>query len=365
MRGVAPGGAANKGEGEARTVADSRFFTRKGPFSLGFLALQIGASLRDPETEALTICDVATLDSAVPGDLSVFSDPRYRSVLDAARASAIVTSTALAPQIPCSIPLLIAKDPRLAYAQIGALFYPPEPLEPGIDRAARIDPTATIGAGSRIDSGVVIEARVEIGERCHIAANAVIGRGVVIGNDSRIGANSVISHAIIGAGVDIASCVSIGVQGFGFVPSAKGLVRMQQLGRVIIGDRVEIGANTAIDRGATDDTVIGAGTVIDNLVQIGHNVRIGKHCVLSGQSGVAGSTIIGDGVMIGGGTSVSDHLTVGAGARIAGKSGVARDVDAGQVVGGYPAVPMRQWLRQSATLNRLTHREKTKPEAAD
>ena len=131
---------------------------------------------------------------------------------------------------------------------------------------------------------------------------------------------------------------------------------MQQLGRVIIEDGVEIGANSAIDRGATDDTVIGAGTVIDNLVQIGHNVVIGRHCVLSGQAGVAGSSTIGDGVMVGGGTSISDHLVIGAGARIAGKSGVARDVEPGQAVGGYPAVPIRQWHRQTSALTKMSQR---------
>jgi UDP-3-O-[3-hydroxymyristoyl] glucosamine N-acyltransferase len=337
-------------------AADPRFFTRKGPFALGFLAERIGATLALPEFQAVVVADIATLDTARPGEISVYSDARYRDAAAVSQATAIITSPAFAPELPGGAIILLLADPRLGYARVGSLFYPSEDVEAGIDPGARVDPSATVGADTRIEVGAVIGPFAQIGARCRISANVVIGRGVVIGDDCAVGANSVISHALIGDRVDIASCVSIGVQGFGFVPGPRGLERMQQLGRVIIGDGVEIGANSAIDRGATDDTVIGAGTVIDNLVQIGHNVRIGRHCVLSGQAGIAGSSTIGDGVMIGGGASISDHLVIGAAARIAGKSGVARDVEAGKAFGGYPAVPIRQWHRQSAALARLGQR---------
>jgi UDP-3-O-[3-hydroxymyristoyl] glucosamine N-acyltransferase len=256
--------------------------------------------------------------------------------------------------------LLLAPDARLAYAQIAHIFfYPPLTAIPGTDRDARVDPRAVIGDGCQIDAGAVIGPLAEIGARCHIGANAVIGGGVTIGDDCCIGANTTITHALIGAHVMIGSCVSIGGPGFGFVPGPRGLVRMPQIGRVIIEDDVVIDANCAIDRGAQGDTVIGKGTVIDNLVQIAHNVRIGRNCAVAGQVGVAGSTVIGDGVLIGGQAAISDHLTIGSGARIAGKSGVMRDVETGMAVAGYPAVEVRQWHRQTAHLLRLFNHKRT------
>ena len=214
-------------------------------------------------------------------------------------------------------------------------------------------PTATIGNGSQIDAGAVIGRGVEIGSRCHIGPNAVLGDGVRLGDDTKIGANTSVSHALIGRRVEIETGVTIGSQGFGFVPGPNGLMRMLQLGRVIIEDDVQIGANCAIDRGATGDTVIGSGTVLDNLVHIAHNVRIGRRCVICAQVGIAGSTRIDDGVMMGGQVGVGDHLKVGARAKIAAKSGVMRNVDPSAVVGGYPAVSIKNWHRQTIGLARL------------
>ena len=337
-------------------MTDPRFFHRGGPFALGDIAKHIAAEQPDTASAALMIDDIAPLESAGRGHLAVFFDARYVDKFLASEASAIVTNHDLARHAPDRGGLLFVQQPRLAYAQIGHLFYPASPLVPGIGAGAAVDPSVAIGEGCQIDAGAVIARGAKIGARCHIGCHAVLGPGVVVGDDCVIGANTTISHALLGDRVRVESCVTIGSQGFGFVPAATGLLRMLQLGRVVIEDGVEIGANCAIDRGATGDTIIGAGTVIDNLVQIAHNVRLGRNCVLCGQVGIAGSTEIGDGVMVGGQSAISDHLTIGAGARIAGKSGVMRDVAKGEAVGGYPAVPIRQWHKQNSALSRLLRR---------
>jgi UDP-3-O-[3-hydroxymyristoyl] glucosamine N-acyltransferase len=341
-------------------MSDVRFFRPRGPLSLSYIADRIGAEPPTAESGGLLIYDIGALETARQGDLSLFSDARYLHAVAETRASAIVTSQELAKHVPDGRCLLFTAEPKLAFARAGHLLYPPEPLQPGIAASAEIHPTASVGRGCQIEAGAVIGPEAKLGERCHIGCHAVLGTGVVLGDDCRIGAHTSLSNAVVGARVEIASCVSIGGQGFGFVPEARGLLRVLQIGRVIIEDDVEIGANCAIDRGATGDTVIGAGTVIDNLVQIGHNVRLGRNCVLSGQAGIAGSTVLGDGVMVGGQAAISDHLTIGAGARIAGKSGVMRDIEPGGKVGGYPAVPVRQWHRQTAGLLSLFN-PKTRP----
>jgi UDP-3-O-[3-hydroxymyristoyl] glucosamine N-acyltransferase len=336
-----------------QTLADPRFFQRHGPFLLSELCASIGAKLSDAAAGDIEISDIAALHAAGPGHLSLFDDPKSAPAFRDTGATAIVTTRDLAGDRPASAVLLFADSPRLAFAQIAALFYPLPRLEPGIDATARVDASARLGSGCQIDAGCVVGPGVVIGGRCHVGANAVIAAGVEIGDDCRIGANATISHALIGARVEIGSGVSIGGPGFGFVAGPRGPVRMPQLGRVIIENDAKIDANCAIDRGAHDDTVIGAGTVIDNLVQIAHNVQIGRYCAIAGQTGIAGSTKVGDGVMIGGHAAISDHLTVGAAARIAGKSAVMRDVDPGTAVGGYPAMPIRTWHRQTIGLQRL------------
>lgn len=334
-------------------MADPRFFQRHGPFLVSDLCASISIEAPDVATGKIEIIDIAALHAAGPGHLSLFDDPKSTRAFGETRASAVVTTRDLARDCPAGAALLFTDSPRLAFAQIAALFYPPPRLDPGIDPDASVHASARLGSGCQIDAGSIIGPGVMIGARCHVGPNAVIGAGVEIGDDCRIGANATISHALVGARVEIGSGVSIGGPGFGFVSGPRGPVRMPQLGRVIIEQDVKIDANSAIDRGAHDDTVIGAGSVIDNLVQIAHNVRIGRYCAIAGQTGVAGSTSIGDGVMIGGHAAVSDHLTVGAAARIAGKSAVMRDVEPGSVVGGYPALPIRAWHRQTIGIQRL------------
>jgi UDP-3-O-[3-hydroxymyristoyl] glucosamine N-acyltransferase len=343
--------------GGGAAMSDKRFFRADGPFVLGEIAARAGARLSSPEQAEIVIRDLAELASAGDGDVALFCDAAFAQDFAHCHASAIVTSEKLAAYPHNGCAMLLADDPRAAFARIGRMFYP------GKVSSGRIHPSARIAAGARIGEEVEIAAGAVIGEgaavgaRCRIGANAVIEPGVVIGEGSSVGANSSISHALIGKRVAIGSNVGIGGEGFGFLPCPKGPMKVSQLGRVVIEDGVEIGSNCAVDRGCLGDTVIGAMTAIDNLVQIGHNVRIGKACVLAGQTGVAGSTVIGDRVMVGGAVSISDHLTIGDGARIAGKSGVMRDVAPGETVAGYPAVPARRWHRQTAALARLIARK--------
>ena len=286
----------------------------------------------------------------------MFSDARHADAFAASRAGAIITSHRLSGYPHNGAWLLLARDPRFAFAEIGLMFYPRPAAQPGVHPAADVDPSAMIGEGCQINSGVVIGPNVRLGRGCHVGSNAVIGSSVEMGEECVVGANATITHALIGSRVRIGAGTVIGSEGFGVVASATGLVCSAQLGRVVIGDDVRIGGNCAIDRGAMKDTTIGAGTKIDNLVQVAHNVQIGENCIFAGQAGVAGSTAIGGGVIVGGQAAISDHLFIGTNARIAGKSGVMRDVPAGETVAGYPAVKVRQWHRQTLALSRATQK---------
>ena len=338
-------------------MADPRLFRRSGPFSLGTVAQHVGANLSRPALAELSMHDVATLESAGASDISLFSDEAYRLAAAGSRAGAIITTRKLGALMPDGICFLYVTDPRLAFALVSRLFYPVRTLEVGIHATALVDSLPGIGKGCQIDAGAKVGRDVTIGQGCHIEANVVICDGVSLGDDCLIAANSTIRHALVGSRVRIGSNSCIGGEGFGFVPTPKGLLRQTQLGHVIIEDEVEIGSNTSVDRGALGDTLIGRGTKIDNLAQIAHNVRIGRHCVLAAQVGIAGSAEIGDNVMIGGQTAIADHIKIGSNARIAARSGIMRDVPEGETWGGAPAVPIREWHRQTATLARLIRRK--------
>ncbi len=334
-------------------MTDLRFFRRSGPFPLGELAARVNAELPPGAPESFLVSDIAALDAAQSGDLSIFSDATHSDAFGKTHASVVLTNRELSMHDHNGSWLLLVNNPRLAFTEIGYLFYPPDALRAGVHPSASVDATATIGAGAEIAAGAVVGRGAVIGLRSRIGSNAVIGEGVVIGDDCTIGTNCSISHALIGSRVQIGANAIIGGAGFGFVIGPTGLMRMSQLGRVIIGDNVEIDTGCTIDRGTMDDTTIGAGTVIDNQVHIAHNVRLGRNCVLAAQTGIAGSTTLGDGVVTGGQVGIGDHLNIGSGARIAGKSGVIRDVAAGETMGGYPAVPVRQWHRQTLAILRL------------
>lgn len=338
-------------------MADKRFFRSDGPFGLAAIAAHAGAVLQQPECGTLLIHDLAGLDQAGQDDISVFSDAGHATAFGDCRAAAIVTSMKLSglPHNGCAI--LLSDDPRLAFARISMMFYPRATAHGGCHPASHVAPDASLGEGIEVGPGAVIESGAMIGAASRIGANTVIGAGVEIGECATIGPNCSISHAMIGHHVVIASNTSIGGEGFGFAASRTGMTKIGQLGRVVIGNHVDIGNNVCIDRGSLGDTVIGDGTAIDNMVHVAHNVRIGKHCVFAAQTGIAGSTTIGDFVMVGGQVAIKDHVAIGNRVRLAGKSGVIGDVADGQTMGGFPAVAVRQWHRQTATLARLARRK--------
>jgi len=343
-------------------MADPRFFARQGPFSTGELARLAGAEIAPGGDPGRMIADVAPLDAAGPDDISFLDNPRYAACFAASGAGACIVHPRFAPRAPAGMTLLTTPAPYMAYAKVSRAYYPPPRPTPTVAAAAIVDPSATVGEGCRIDAGAVIGARAEIGAGTWIAANAVIGEGVVIGRDCSVGACASVTHAVVGDRVMIYAGARVGQDGFGFASDRTGHLRVPQLGRVMIGDDVEVGANTTIDRGAGPDTVIGAGCMIDNLVQIGHNVQMGRGCVIVSQVGISGSTRLGDFVIIGGQAGLAGHLSIGSGVRIAAKSGLNGDVPPGTDVGGAPAVPVREWRRQIAAVKRLGRRGKAEGE---
>jgi UDP-3-O-[3-hydroxymyristoyl] glucosamine N-acyltransferase len=332
------------------------FFERTGPLTLAAIAQHVGATIADGHDASLLVSDIRPLDEASSGHLSFLDNRKYVAQLDATRASAVLIAPAHLSRVPLGITPLVLKAPYRGFAQALALFYP-EAMRPKTCMseagAPLVHPTARIEPGVRIEPGAVIGREAWIGEGTTIAAGAVIGYRVTIGRQSYIGPCASILHALVGDRVIVHSGVRIGQDGFGFAMGAGGHLKVPQIGRVIIQNDVEIGANSAIDRGALKDTIIGEGTKIDNLVQIGHNAVLGRHCVIVGQVGIAGSAVLGDYVVVGGQGGVAGHITVGTGAQIAGASHAKDSVPAGARMVGTPAKPLREWAREQNALKRL------------
>ncbi len=337
-------------------MADKSFFNLSEPMSLQKLASIGSCELRADSGERI-ISGVASLEQAGEGDISFLSNVKYASALATSKAGACILSEKHADKAPAGMALLISDNPYAAYAKIATAFHPDSSVIPGISPAAYIDKSAIIGDACEISANVTIEEGAVIGNGTYIAPNSYIGRGVKIGNNCRILHGVTLTHCIIGNNVLLHPGVRIGQDGFGFATIQGVHIKVPQLGRVIIENHVEIGANSCIDRGAGPDTIIGAGTKIDNLVQIGHNVQTGKGCIIVAQTGVAGSTKLGDYVVLGGQVGVAGHLNIGSLVNIAAQSGVMNDVPAKTILGGSPAVPVKQWHRQTIALKKLTEKK--------
>ncbi len=331
-------------------TGDPRFFQRSGPQTLAAVA---DAARGEAPPRRIRYSGVGPLGAAGPEEVSFFENKRYLSALASTAAGAVIIHPDHAGKVPDGCIAITTTEPYEGWARVAALFHPPPPLAPGVHVSACVDPSAEIDATAEIGPLAVVGAGAVIGPRVRLGPLACIGPGVIVGPDCLIAAQVSVSHALLGARVRLHPGARIGQEGFGFATTAEGFLDVPQLGRVILEDDVDVGANTTIDRGSAQDTVIGAGSRLDNLVQIGHNVRLGRCCVIVAQAGISGSTELGDFVVIAAQAGLTGHLQVGGRARIGAQAGVMADVPAGQDVVGSPAQPVRSFFREVAVLRRL------------
>ena len=341
-------------------MSEPVFLRNSSGLTLDEIARLSGATLA-ARPHARRIVNIAPLDRASPADLTFLDHKKYAEAAVATHAGACLTTAALAQHLPADVPALVVREPYRAFVTVSRELFPgalrPSSLgKPGSVIGAHVDSTARLENDVTVDPGAVIGPGAEIGAGSVIGANAVIGAEVRIGRDCSIGAGSVVANSLIGDGVIIHPGCKIGQDGFGFVMGGQGHLKVPQVGRVIIQDNVEIGAGTCVDRGAIRDTVIGEGTKIDNLVQVGHNVSIGRHCVLVAQTGISGSATLEDFVVMGARSATDTNCTVGEGAQIAGTSIVHGDVPPGARYGGTPAKPVKIWFRELMILEQLARR---------
>ena len=341
-------------------MSEPSFFEAPSPVALREIVAWAEADLYRGDLEQ-DVSGVAPLEDAGPGSLVFFDNTAYLKQLETTTATACLVGKRHKDKVPDGVAVLVCADPYRSWAMVLAKLFPEamvprDPGAAGVSDRATVDPEARLEDNVTVEPGVVIGADAEIGAGTVIRANAVIGRGVKIGRDCVIGPNATVQHSVLGDRVYLHPGVACGQDGFGYAMGPQGHLKVPQVGRVIIQDDVEIGANTTIDRGANRDTMIGEGTKIDNQVQIGHNVVVGRHCVLVSQVGLSGSCTLEDFVAIGGQTGVRGHVTIGMGSQVAAVSVVSEDLPAGGRYGGTPAKPVKQWFREVAALRKLAER---------
>jgi UDP-3-O-[3-hydroxymyristoyl] glucosamine N-acyltransferase len=332
----------------------ARFFSRSGPYTLAVVA---GAARGIADDLDLLLEGLAPLQTAGRNEVSFLDNRRYASALDQTLAGAVIVHPDMAARVPTGTVAILSSEPYAGWARVAALFHPVPPVSPGIHPSAIVAEDALVDPSAEVGPLAVIETGAEIGPGCRIGPCAIIGTGVIVGRDCRIGAHVSLSCALLGARVYVYPGARIGQEGFGFASTKDGFLSVPQLGRVILEDDVEVGANTTIDRGSSRDTVIGAGSRLDNLVQIGHNVILGRCCVIVAQVGISGSTVLEDFVRVGGQAAMAGHLRIGQGAEIGAQAGVISDIGPGAAVLGSPAQPKKGFLRQIATLKKMTKGE--------
>lgn len=345
-------------------MADPIFYEPLLNVTIGQIAGLTNGVLVDSSLANRPILRLASLADAGP-DALVFIESKKRALdLSGLNAACVLCTEDVKPSIPKNVAIIVTRHPQQDFASIGRALYPNAVNahlwsgQTGVSVHAIVHPSAEIEDGVTIEPGAIIGSNVSIGSGTVIAANVVIGNGCKIGRDCYVAPSCSIQYAFLGNRVLLHPGVRIGQDGFGYVPGKAGLDKMPQLGRVIIQDNVEIGANTTVDRGALADTIIGEGTKIDNLVQIAHNVQIGRHCVIAAQCGISGSVILGDMTRLGGSVGIKDHVTIGASVEIAAASGVMNDIPDGERWAGAPAQPFKQWFREIASVRAMTRTKK-------
>lgn len=324
-------------------MPDPRFFDSLPALGVAELAGRIGGEVQKGGDRQVSA--VAPLASAGPTDVAFLGDRKFQSALAETRAGCVIVPRGAVEFAPAGAAVIVSGEAQASWARASVLFHRPVPLDVAANRDQAAEDASVI-----LEPGVVLGAGVRIGRGTRIGANTVIGPGVQIGRDCQIGSNVTVGFALVGDRVKIFAGARIGEQGFGAAGSKAGPVDIPQLGRVILQDGVTVGANSCIDRGAYDDTVIGENTKIDNLVMIAHNCVIGRNCLMAANTGISGSVIVGDNVIFGGKAGIGDHLHIGEGARVAAGAGVLADIPAGETWSGYPAKPLRQFLREAIWL---------------
>lgn len=339
-------------------MVDTRFHTSTGPIPLRALLASLATPplVDDRRLGLITITGADELDRADGTEFALAARPTYRDALIETAAGVVVVHPSLRDFVPDGTLAIVDEQAHELFVDILDKLYPFGTRAAAVAQFDEEGPDTLIESDVRLGENVVIGPNVEIGRNSVIGPNTVIGRGVTIGRNAVIGANVTIEYAHLGNNVLLHPGVRVGAEGFGWLSQGRANRKIPQLGRVIIQDNVEIGANSTIDRGALGDTVIGEGTKVDNLVQIGHNCRIGRRCLIAGTCGIGGSTIIGDHVLVGGGAGTVGHITIGDGSVLSARCLVTKNVPSGMHVGGQPAQELRTWQREMATLRRLSKR---------
>ena len=340
-------------------MKDRIFIKNNGPFRISEIIKKVLPNQKVPKNiNDRTIEGVSTIQNASSRDITYLSNKNYLNGINNIKAAACLVTQDLVDILPENVLPIVVDNPELIIIDVMELFY--EDLDDGIEHLisdrAYIAANAVIGANSKVKPGVVVKSGVVIGDNCRIDSNTTIGSNVMIGHSAHIGSNCTLQNCIIGNNVIIHPGVRIGQDGFGYSLGGGGLKKFPHIGRVIIQDSVEIGSNTTIDRGSLNDTTIGEGTKVDNLVQIAHNVTIGQNCAIAGQVGISGSVNIGNNVMIGGQVGIKQHRKIGDNVQIAAGSGVTLSIPSNQRVAGNPARKLGTYLSEIKTISRIARK---------